>query len=81
MTLFPGAAPDNAPRAPVPAAAQIVIREQLIGALPIDLDNAIKQQVYARFPDSSHWFERDRLALRIETDAASTETAFAAAAQ
>lgn len=73
--LLPIDPPETAPPAPVPAEAQIVIREQLIGALPFDLDESIKRQVYARFPGSSGWFERDRLVLRIETDPASTETA------
>jgi cholesterol oxidase len=75
LKLLPGAAPDTAPHAPVPAQAQIVIREQLIGALPVDLDEQTRQRLYAEFPGSANWFERDRLVLRIETEPASTETA------
>jgi cholesterol oxidase len=75
LKKLPLAAPDTAPPAPIPDQARIVIREQLIGALPMELHDSIKQQLYALFPGSSSWFERDRLVLRIETEPASTEVA------
>lgn len=75
LKLSPLLPPQTAPQEPSPADAQILIREQLIGALPVELQQSVKEQVYAQFPGSEAWFERDRLVLRLETHPADTEIA------